>query len=373
MELPPFLLDQWLGAYQFADPPIRFNLASSTGPRWTLEQVQALGAGLDLSRIAISYAPPQGSAELRRAIAAHHEVDPDWVIVTTGAAEALSILYCLASEPGREIALPDPGFPAFSALAAAWQLKPRMYRLSRDQRWALTAELVVGSITDRSVLALVNSPHNPTGSVMPRDEIARLAAALAEREAPLIVDEVYHPLYFAEAQPSAAGLENVIVIGDMSKAMSLAGTRIGWIIDADAERRRRMIDARSYLTICSSPVSEAIAAHALSNSAPILARLRAVANDNLRRLKEVIDSSDLLEWVEPQGGTTVYPWFQGGLSSRSFCERLASRGVLVAPGDCFGQAEHMRIGFAAQEDGFAEALDILSETLAEELVSTAAG
>src|SRR5690349_14728991 len=98
MELPPFLLDHWLAAHEFASRPIAYNLAASTGPRWTLGEVLALDGGQDISDVAVSYAPPEGSRALREAVAAFHGVDPDWVVVTTGASEALSILFCLAAE-----------------------------------------------------------------------------------------------------------------------------------------------------------------------------------------------------------------------------------------------------------------------------------
>lgn len=97
MKLPQFLLDHWLAAHEFADPPIRYNLASSTGPQWTLGEVLALGgdtARHDLDSLKLSYAPPQGGARLRERIAALHGVSADEVLVMTGASEALMALIC---------------------------------------------------------------------------------------------------------------------------------------------------------------------------------------------------------------------------------------------------------------------------------------
>src|SRR5262249_10678445 len=111
MELPPFLLDHWLAAHEFSVPPVRYNLASSTGPRWTVAELERLPVGrLDIATTPLGYAPPDGSRDLREAIAEHHAADPDWVVVTTGASEALSALFCLASGPGANIVLPAPGF-----------------------------------------------------------------------------------------------------------------------------------------------------------------------------------------------------------------------------------------------------------------------
>jgi len=365
MEFPPFLLDQWLSSYQFNKPPVRYNLASSTGPHWTLAELQDLPKGrLDLAQIPIAYAPPEGSIGLREAIANLHGVDPEWVIVTTGASEALSILYSLSTRPGAAIVLPSPGYPAFSPLAEANGLRTTTYSLQRSNGYQPNVGEISGVCDHSTVLALVNNPHNPTGSTIPRSDIDSLAEMLGSRGIPLIVDEVYHPLYHDGGQPSAAGIANVIVIGDMSKSMSLPGLRIGWIIDADPGRRARIVNARSYLSISGSPITEAIATQALLNSDAVLGRLRVVCAENLAILEQVMsDTSHILSWVRPNGGTTAFPWFVDGRNCRGFCEQLAEAGVLVAPGDCFGAPEHMRVGFGELTDGFEEAAGIFRDAL----------
>ena len=368
MRIPPFLLDQWLATYEFASPPIRYNLASSTGPRWTLSDLLALGDSgelKDLGDLRLSYTKPQGSDELRKQVAALHDVDPDWVVITTGASEALSALYCLAAEPGASITLPFPSFPAMPVMARAWGLSVSTYALDRANGFKQSAERVLAAVGESTRLVLVNTPHNPTGSVMPYAEIARLAANLENRLIPLVVDEVYHPLYHdAAPAPSAAKLTNTIVVGDLSKALSLPGLRIGWVIDRDARRRERLIDLRSYFTISGSPLTEAIAAHALANRDEILGRVRAVAAANLVALTDFMNvHADTLGWVAPAGGTTVFPWLRDGSDAKQLCVALAEAGVLFAPGYTFDAPEHFRLGFGAQAEGFAQALNIVSDTL----------
>jgi aspartate/methionine/tyrosine aminotransferase len=368
MDLPPFLLDHWLAKYAFASPPIKYDLASSTGPKWTVGELLSLGTEASrLDDVTVSYAPAEGSSALREAIGAFLGVDPDWVVVTTGASEALSILLCLAARPGGNVVLPSPAFPAFEAMANVWGLGARHYSLAREDNYRQSARDVLAAANGETVLALVNTPHNPTGTIMSPDEIAPLAAALAERRVPLIVDEVYHPLYFDRERPSAAAVENVLVMGDMSKALSLAGLRMGWIVDANPERRKKLVDARSYFTISGSPVLEALAIHALAHRDVLLARLQTVAEENLAALSELMERvGDILRWVKPAGGTVAFPWFRDGRDSRPFCEALAARGVLVAPGDCFAMPDHMRVGFAVLKSGrFAEALTIFERTLRE--------
>jgi len=367
MDLPPFLLDHWLSKHSFAVPPIEYDLASSTGPKWTVGELRALGAGADIDDTILGYAPSEGSEALRKAISEFLGVDPDWVVATVGASEALSILLCLAARPGANVILPSPGYPAFEPMAGVWGLEVRRTVLSRDDGFRQTANGVLALADDATAIALVNTPQNPVGTTMPRDDIERLAAALESRGAPLIVDEVYHPLYFGEPRTSAAGVRNVVAIGDMSKALSLAGLRLGWLVEPDATRRARAIDARSYFTISSSPLLERLAAHALVNREVLLSRLQAVAIENLDALSDFIARvSDVLAWAKPSGGTVCFPWFRDGRDSRPFCEALAAKGVLVAPGDCFGMADHMRVGFALlQPAKFQQALAIFEQALRE--------
>ena len=378
MRIPPFLLDHWLATYEFASPPIRYNLASSTGPRWTLGDLLALGDGTsvkELGDLRLSYAPPQGAEALRKQVAALHDVDPDWVVITTGASEALSALYCLASEPGASITLPFPSFPAMPVMARAWGLNVSTYALERADGFKQSAERVLAAVGESTRLVLVNTPHNPTGSVMPQTELARLAANLEQRLIPLVVDEVYYPLYHsAPVSASAATLSNTIVVGDLSKALSLPGLRVGWLIDREARRRERLIDLRSYFTISGSPLTEAIAAHALANRDEILGRLRAVAAANLVALTDFMSAhEDTLGWIAPAGGTTVFPWLRDGSDARDLCVALANAGVLFAPGYCFDAPEHFRLGFGTQSEGFAQALNIASDALRAPRLSAVAG
>lgn len=365
MDLPPFLLDRWLAEHEFASPPIRWNLASSAGPQWTLRELLAT-AGLpldELTDLSLGYAPPEGSPALRAAVGDFLDVDPDWVVVTTGASEALSILLCLAASPGATVVAPTPGYPSVQALAEAWGMRVRPYRLDRARGFAQCAADVLDALDDTTRLVCVASPHNPTGSVMPADALHALDAELARRGCPLVVDEVYHPLLFGATAQSAAGTRGAVAVGDMSKALSLPGLRIGWIVERDAARRARIIDARSYFTISGSPLTERVAAAALRARDRLLARLHDTVTANLDALAAWIDRDPRLAWVRPAGGPVAFPWFVDGRDSRPVCRRLAAHGVLVVPGDCFGYRDHLRVGLGAPPDEFRAALVVIERHL----------
>jgi aspartate/methionine/tyrosine aminotransferase len=376
MKVPPFKLDAWLMAHEFATPPIRYNIASSTGPLWTIAELMSLGddkggneggRGAEaLGDLTLSYAPPQGSKLLRERVAALHGVDPDHVLMMTGASEALMALTCLFAEPGASILIPAPVYPAVPVLARAWGLGVREYNLDCAQGFAQTEDGVLAAVDASTRAVFINTPHNPTGSVMPPAEQRKLADTLAERGIPLIVDEVYHPLYFNGPAPSARALPNTIVLGDFAKALSIPGLRIGWLIDRDARRREALLDLRSYFTISGSPLTEAIGAHALAHAPEIIDRLETVARANLALFTQFMDKHrGVLDWAPPGGGTTCFPWLRDGRDARPLCESLANAGVLAAPGDCFEMPAHFRVGFGAMRSGYAEALEIFRAVLAK--------
>lgn len=370
MKLPPFLLDQWLAAHDFADPPIRYNLASSTGPVWTLGEVLALGDEAqrrEITALKLSYAPPQGSPALRERIAALHGVSAEEVVVLTGASEALlTLTHHFAPERGAtaNIVLPQPCYPAVPVMARAWGLDVRQYALDSANGFLQSAAQVLSIVDHNTRAVFVNSPHNPTGSIMSAAEQRKLLAELTARGIALIVDEVYHPLYFSGEVPTASSLPGCIVLGDFAKALSIPGFRIGWLIERDVHRREAIIDARSYFSISNSPLNEALGALALTHADRILERLRATAQGNLGLLKQFMaEHREQIEFTAPAGGTTCFPKLRDGRNARPLCEALARAGVLVAPGDCFDAPAHMRIGFGALREGYGEALARFAEVL----------
>jgi aspartate/methionine/tyrosine aminotransferase len=370
LDLPPFLLDRWLQLKRTADPPIEYDLASSTGPIWTLRELLALSGEDEIGALldaAVFYVSAVGTEGLRCAIAGLEGVDPDKVQVVTGASEALLILFFLAAEPGANVILPSPGFPADPAMARSFGIAVRHYTLRAENRFRMDLD-EIRRLADRDTrLLLVNCPQNPTGAVLSDEEFDALDAFCGERGIQLVSDQVYHPIYHGPETRSAARLRHATTLGDFSKALCLSGLRIGWMIDHDPARRERYHNARNYFTICSSVFSERLAAFALDHREQIYGRACHVAQANLALLDQVFARyQGLLRWVRPRGGMTAFPWLASGADGRDFCRRLAQRGVLMVPGDCFGEPSHIRLGFAASGEKFPRAVERLEEFLEAE-------
>jgi aspartate/methionine/tyrosine aminotransferase len=357
MQLKPFLLDMWLDRYEH---DIEFNLAASEGPRWTLDEILSLTGEQGRERFLnhkLGYSRPAGAEGLRAAIAEMQGVPMDAVQVVTGASEALVILMWLAAEPGANVILPKPGYPPFSALPESLRLETRYYGVRKENEFRIDIEEIRKLADGNTKLILVNNPHNPTGGTINDAEFDELHEFTSSRGIQLVSDEVYHPIYHGEATQSAARLPHATVIHDFSKAFPLSGVRTGWMIEHDSRRRELYWNARTYFSISNNTAGEILAEIAMRHRETVLGKTQAAATKNLRHLDGFMsENREVLGWNRPRGGMTAFPWLVSGENSRAFCQAAAKEGILLAPGDCFDEPSHFRLGFGAMTDKFPEAL-----------------
>jgi aspartate/methionine/tyrosine aminotransferase len=358
MRLKPFLLDAWLDQYEHN---IEFNLAASTGPPWTVNDVLALADDETRYRFLnhkLVYSRPAGADSLREAIAEMQRVPVEAVQIVTGASEALVALMWLAAEPGANVIIPLPGFTTFSALPESLGLESRFYQVRHENGFRIDPDEIKRLADSKTKLILVNSPHNPTGATIDDGGMEALHDFTAERGIQLVSDEVYHPIYHGRPTSSAARLPHATVISDLSKAFSIAGVRTGWMIEHDAQRRQQYWTARAYFSICNTTTGEILSEIAIRKRDIVLRKSQETATRNLKLLERFIaDHRDVFGWIPPQGGMTTFPWLVSGENDRRFCQAAAGHGILLAPGDCFDTPSHFRLGFAAAGDNFSKALD----------------
>jgi aspartate/methionine/tyrosine aminotransferase len=365
MKLPRFMLEEWLEGHR--DSSIRFSLGGSTGPVWTVRELLELGGAGSIEELLdakVVYAPSVGAQSLRRAIAEMQSVPIDHVLVFTGAAEALAHIFTAVAEPGANVVVPFPCFPPHQWLPESLGLEVRLYKLRRNDAFRIDPDQIAQLVDARTRLILVNSPHNPTGATISEADLRSLYDVATQRGIQLVSDEVYHPIYYGRQTPSAAILPQATVVGDLSKAFSLSGLRIGWMVEPDSRRRAAYQNAREYFTISNSPISEYLAEIAVRNREAIFSRTRDVATANLQLLERVLEEyAELLHWVRPKGGMIAFPWLAAGGDTRSLCVAAAAQGLLMVPGDCFGLPDHLRIGFGVGREWYPEAMHRLSAIL----------
>jgi aspartate/methionine/tyrosine aminotransferase len=358
MRLKPFLLDAWLDQYEHH---IDFDLAASTGPKWTVNEILALADDETRDRFLnhkLAYSRPGGADSLRAAIAEMQNVPAEAVQIVTGASEALVTLMWLAAEPGANVILPLPGFTTFSALPESLGIETRFYRVRRENGFGIDAEEIKRLADAKTKLILINSPHNPTGTTISDHSMEALHDFTAARGIQLVSDEVYHPIYHGRQTKSAARLPHATVISDLSKAFSIPGVRTGWMIEHDLKRREQYWNARAYFSISNTTTGEILSEIAIRKREVVLGRAQETAARNLKLLDSFMaENRDVLGWIPPRGGMTAFPWLLSGEKDRPFCQAATEHGILLAPGDCFDVPSHFRLGFAASGENFSKALD----------------
>jgi aspartate/methionine/tyrosine aminotransferase len=364
MKLVPFVLEEWLAKYRDSVP---HHLGMSTGPRWTLAELRALMTGAEraaFDEAVLTYTPTRGREPLRAALAAMYGADPDEILVFNGGAEALLALFFVRAEPGANVVVPTPSFAPFVEVPTALGVETRRFTLRFENGFALDPDDVIRLVDARTKLILLNTPHNPSGALIGEDAVRTLDAFAQKRGIPLVVDEVYHPIYHGTSARSVGEYSRASVLGDFSKSFSLPGLRIGFMLERDAKLRAELENAHGYFTTTTSILGELLAEVAVRNRETIFDRVRSVTAANLALLDEwAATNEEHLEWLRPKGSMTAFPRVRGARDARPFCVAAAEGGVLVALGEAFGAPAHFRIGFGLAMPRYAEALDILTQTL----------
>jgi aspartate/methionine/tyrosine aminotransferase len=365
MRFGAFLLDQWLQQHADAE----FYLGGSTGPRWTVRELLELSghsdrAAQELLDTLLHYPPTAGAATLRQAIAGMQGVPADEVAVFAGGAEALFHLFHVAMEPGANVIIPSPCFPAHELVPAALGLEIRRYHLRRENSYAVDLDEVKRLADKNTKMLIVNSPHNPTGATVSDEEMTELHDFAVTRGLQFVSDEVFHPIYHGRKTNSAARLPHATVVGDFSKALSLGGLRLGWIVERDADRRKEYLNAREYVSVSNTPLGEFLGEIAIRHHEQVLGRTREVTRANLELLENAIaQAAGVLDWVRPAGGMTAWVRLVAGEDGRRFCEEALQYGLLIAPGDCWGFPDHFRIGFGVGREWYSRAMERLVDLI----------
>jgi aspartate aminotransferase len=195
------------------------------------------------------YGPTQGLPELRQTIAAYVsrtrgiEVGPEHVSVVPGGKPIIFFPMLALLEPGDEVIYPNPGFPIYESMINFLGAKPVPVPLEESRGFSFDLNLFRDRLSDRTKMVVLNSPQNPTGGVIPPDDIRALAEMLRERDVIVLSDEIYSRIYYgAEAQASIASfpgmLEKTIILDGFSKTYAMTGWRMGygvmpaWIVEA---------------------------------------------------------------------------------------------------------------------------------------------
>jgi len=317
---------------------------------------------------AVYYTSALGLPELREAIAAHYRdhyrvtVEADRVIVTAGSSAALLLAMALLVNRDEQILLADPGYPCTRHLVRTLEGEPVGIPVGAATDYQLTAELISRAWTPRTRGALIASPANPTGTMVPRDELERIAATIASKRGVLIVDEIYLGLSYAGEPRSALELgEDTFIVSSFSKYFNMTGWRLGWLV---APRRHvRDLEKLAQNLYISPPTPSQRAALACFE-AVTLTILEERRREFQARRDFLVPALRALGFgipVMPTGGFFVYadcsPF---GMDSERFAMRaLEATGVAFTPGIDFGRNRsdaHVRFAYTIARPKLEEGL-----------------
>ncbi|MEK6594027.1 MAG: pyridoxal phosphate-dependent aminotransferase [Pseudomonadota bacterium] len=303
------------------------------------------------------YTPALGLPALREKIAGFYktrygvDVSPARIIITSGASGALLLAIAVLVDPGDQVLLADPGYPANRHFVRMMEGEPVGIAVGADSNYQLTPQLLERHWGGRTVAALVASPSNPTGMLVPAAAMREMAAFAVRHNGVLMVDEIYHGLVYEEAAETALDAsENIFIINSLSKYFQMTGWRLGWMVAP--ERYVREIDKLSQNIYLAAPTPSQYAALAAFEP-ETLALLDARRDEFKARRDYLVPALRALGFDIPQMPQGAFYIYAGcsRLTQDSYAfalDLLEKAGVAITPGIDFGDnapQRHVRFAY----------------------------
>lgn len=324
------------------------------------------------------YPPTNGIPELREALAKKAKkdygliYDPNSeILVTVGATEAIFLALMATINPGEEVLIPDPGFLCYEPAVRLCDGIPIHVSLREDKNFALDFNSVTSQITDKTKAIVINTPHNPTGSVLSYEDLAKLAKLAVEYDLIVISDEVYEKITYDNVKhycmATFPGMrERAIIVNSFSKTYAMTGFRLGFVY-GPADLISSMLLVHQYLLACVDGPAQYGGLAALEGAQDCVDEM--VQEFNRRRLliHSRLNKMEGVHCLLPKGAFYVFPNVKSfGMSSEFLAEYLVKEAkVVTVPGSGFGVngEGYLRLSYAASYEQIEEALDRIEDAL----------
>ena len=371
MHIEPFKVEIWMNEWE---NHCTYNLAETCVASITIDELlQMSGRNSDdlsaLLPMKMTYGAIEGSTRLRTAISTLYDgQDIANITVTHGTIAANMLVHKSLVSRGDLVVSIVPTYQQHYSIPASIEADVQTLRLRAEDGFLPDLDALRALVTpDTKMIALTN-PNNPTGALIKRPMLEEIAQIAREVGAYVLCDEVYRGTGQTGdgMTPSIVDVyEKGIATAGMSKAYSLAGLRVGWIV-APAEVTEQVLIHRDYDTISVGIINDHFATMALENKDKLLARSQKITRDNLAVLAEWVAVQPRVSWVKPRAGTTTMLKIDVPMTSREFCvDLLQKTGVMMTPGDAFDMEGYVRIGYSNNTDVLRAGLDKLGTYLAE--------
>ncbi|MCR5469036.1 MAG: aminotransferase class I/II-fold pyridoxal phosphate-dependent enzyme, partial [Lachnospiraceae bacterium] len=285
-------------------------------------------------------------------------------IVTVGGSEAIDIALRAMLDPGDEVLIPQPSYVSYEPCTILAGGVPIIIELKEENEFRLTAEQLEEAITEKTKILILPFPNNPTGSIMEKADLEKIAKVVIDHDIFVLSDEIYSELTYGEEKhvPIATipGMwERTITINGFSKAYAMTGWRLGYAC-APETIITQMIKIHQFAIMCAPTTSQYAAVEALKNGDSDVETMREEYDGRRRYLLHRLNKMGLPTF-EAKGAFYVFPCIkQLGMTSDEFAEKLLRTAkVAVVPGTAFGRCGEgfLRISYAYSLDDLREALD----------------
>ncbi|MEW6029799.1 MAG: pyridoxal phosphate-dependent aminotransferase [Chloroflexota bacterium] len=297
------------------------------------------------------YTPPAGLMKFRELIAADAgrrrgvNITPDMVVVGPGSKPGLFFPTLALVSPGDEVIYPDPGFPTYHAMIRVAGGVPVPVTLREENQFSFDLNVFDSKISDKTKLIILNSPANPTGGVIPLDDLKHIAKQAQKYDAWILADEIYSRLVYdgMESAPSIASidgmLERTVIADGFSKAYAMTGWRLGYMVapPALAERLELLV---THSTGCTAMFTQYAGMEALTGPQDFVREMVMEYQKRRDRIVELANAIPGVRVQKPQGAFYVFPNVKafGGSSKEIQSRLLEEEGVAVLAGTDFGRA-----------------------------------
>ena len=305
------------------------------------------------------YTSNSGLKELREEICNYldrrYQVSYDWhheTIVTVGGSEGIDIAMRAMLDPGDEVLIPQPSYVSYEPCAILAGGKPVIIELKAENEFRLTPEELLEHITDKTKILVLPYPNNPTGAIMERADLEKIAEIVMEKDIFVLSDEIYSELSYKGDHVTIASIpgmkERTILINGFSKAYAMTGWRLGYAC-GPREIIEQMTKIHQFAIMCAPTTSQYAAVEAMRNGDTDVATMREAYDQRRRYLVNAFKEMGL-ECFEPYGAFYIFPCIKEfGMTSEEFAERfLMEEKVAVVPGTAFGDSGEgfLRISYA---------------------------
>ena len=318
------------------------------------------------------YTSNSGLKELREEICNYldrrYQVSYDWhheTIVTVGGSEGIDIAMRAMLDPGDEVLIPQPSYVSYEPCAILAGGKPVIIELKAENEFRLTPEELLEYITDKTKILVLPYPNNPTGAIMERADLEKIAEIVMEKDIFVLSDEIYSELSYKGDHVTIASIpgmkERTILINGFSKAYAMTGWRLGYAC-GPREIIEQMTKIHQFAIMCAPTTSQYAAVEAMRNGDADVATMREAYDQRRRYLVNAFKEMGL-ECFEPYGAFYIVPCIKEfGMTSEEFAERfLKEEKVAVVPGTAFGDSGEgfLRISYAYSLQNLKAALERL--------------